>query len=278
MIKTIHNIIICLLFATLCPSCTEDDMITVAPQMVVEGWIDAGGFPMVFLSRTIPVSSDRKDAAAVEDFLIKWAKVVVSDGEREVVLTGKTDSNLYPPFVYTTGDMRGEPGKTYKLTVKYEDFYAEAYTTIPNPVSVERIYIDEDNAIKAVINDNPDEKNFYKFFIKVAGRDAMFYSSNTATIDDEEYSFPAEITLDIPALNIYNSELRYYEIQRGDIIHVKYAQIDASAYSFWNDYMNLVDVGRNPYFRYNRNPYSNVSGALGYWFGYGSTKYLLIAR
>lgn len=277
MVKCIQYII-CLLCVTLSTACTRDDLITAAPQMVVEGWIDVDGFPVVMLSKTIPVSTNREEVDEIYDYVIKWAKVVVSDGEREVVLTGKYDSEMYPPYVYTTGDMRGEIGKTYKLTIKYEDFYAEATATIPKPANAEKVYLDENNKIKAVITDNPDEKNYYKFFVRVLGRDAMFYSSNMATIDDAEYSFPAEITLELPSLNIYDKEEKNYEIQKGDVVYVKYAQIDAAAYRFWDDYKNFVGVGRNPFFRYNRNPYSNVSGALGYWFGYGSTKYLLIAR
>lgn len=270
--------IICLLCAVHFTSCTEDDIITLPPQMVVEGWIDAEGFPMFFLSKTLAVTSERENVGAVKDYVIKWAKVTVSDGEREVVLTGIYDSKVFPPYVYTTGEMRGEVGKRYKLTVEYEDFYAESYTVIPEPVVVEHIYIDENNKIVTVITDNLEEKNYYKFFVRVAGRDAMYYSSNTAAIDDDEYTFPAEIKLDIPSLNVYDPEKRYYKLKKGDVVYVKYAQTDSLAYSFWNNYMNLVDIGRNPYFKYNNNPCSNVNGALGYWFGYGSTEYRLVVR
>ena len=58
------------------------------PQIVVEGWIEAGGYPVVILTTTVSVGEQQKDWASLKDHVIRWAKVSISDGEEEVVLTG----------------------------------------------------------------------------------------------------------------------------------------------------------------------------------------------
>ena len=70
-----------------------------APEIVVEGWIEDGGFPVVMVTTSVPVSSEYEKWDSLEDHLVRWAKVTVSDGENEVVLTGKMDRNYFPPYI-----------------------------------------------------------------------------------------------------------------------------------------------------------------------------------
>lgn len=263
---------------TLLAACDENKFINSPQQIVVEGWIDEGGFPIVILTKSIPVNNSKYyDIETLDDHIIKWAKVTVSDGDREVILTGKSSSDYSPPYIYTTGDMRGVAGKSYKLTVTYEDFFAEAITTIPQRSKVEGFTIDKngnDYILKARINDNPNEKNYYKFFIKVITRDNMYLSSNLATIDDSDYEFPADIPLNIGNSMFFESSMQEYSISEKDRLLIKFAQIDSAAYLFWDDYKNMLDLGRNPFFRFTNNIHSNINGGIGYWFGYGATEYM----
>jgi hypothetical protein len=76
-------------------SCKGKYLIEEPPQLVVEGWIDANGFPVVILTETLPISEDEISVLTLEEHLIKWAKVTVCDGEREVVLNGKVDKRYF---------------------------------------------------------------------------------------------------------------------------------------------------------------------------------------
>ena len=69
-------------------------------DIVVEGWIENGGFAQVMLSRTIGLE-EQFDSLSVIDSAIRWAKVTVSDGEQTEVLTGRLDRDQIPPFIYT---------------------------------------------------------------------------------------------------------------------------------------------------------------------------------
>ena len=257
-------------------SCTEDKFIEAEPQMVVEGWIDAGGYPVVMLSQIIPASENKIYTDNLKDYVINWGKVTVSDGENTVVLTGKKSDDYFPPYIYTTSKMRGEEGKTYYLTAEYKDFYVTAQTTIPKKAKIESIEIDYDNkySINAIINDNPEAKNYYKFFVKVIGRDSCYLSSNFALIDDGDCVFPYKIPINIGESPLYDRDRKKHTISEKDKLHIKVAQIDSAMYNFWDDYKNIIELGQNPFFRYSNSIRSNISGGLGYWAGYGSTEYV----
>ena len=254
-------------------SCAEENYEEVEPVLVVEGWIDEGGYPKVSLTQSLPLEGTIQ---ILKNCIVKWAKVTVSDGERSVVLTGKYSEDYFPPYIYSTGEMKGEAGKTYYLTVQYGKFYATAETTIPAKVEVDAFEVgDEDDvySIKALIDDNPLEKNYYKFFIKVLERDSMYLSSNFAVIDDKDYVFPCTVPVPIGKSRIFDDGNSYVLTEK-DCVMVKFAQVDSLAYSFWDNYKNMVELGQNVFFKYSNSLPTNISGGVGYWFGYGATEYL----
>ena len=113
------KLIIILLALITAAGCSFPDMYDYEPQIVVEGWIEDGGYPVVIVTSTVPVTGDYRYWDEMQDHIIRWAKVTVSDGEKDVVLTGKMDNDYFPPYVYTTSRLKGESGKTYTLTVEY---------------------------------------------------------------------------------------------------------------------------------------------------------------
>ena len=273
--KTIY---ILMLLSLLLVSCTENKIIEAEPQIVVEGWIDAGGYPVVMLSQILPVTGHVVTDEDIRDCIIAMGKVTISDGERSIVLTGKKSDKYFPPYIYTTSKMRGEEGKTYYLTAEYKDFYATAQTTIPPKAKIEKIITKKENgsySISAVINDNPEEKNYYKFFVQLVGRDNCYLSSNFAIIDDKNYTFPCTVPIDLGRSSFNSKESNKHIMSEKDILMIKVAQIDNSMYNFWDDYKNIIELGINPFFRYSNSIRSNISGGSGYWAGYGATEYLL---
>ena len=55
--------------------CSQDVSTSSQSQLVVEGWIDAGGFPVVKLTRTIPLSDDALSLDSLSRYMDRWAKV-----------------------------------------------------------------------------------------------------------------------------------------------------------------------------------------------------------
>ena len=95
--------------------CQDIVLPSYAPQIVVEGWIENGGFPVVIITTTVPVNESVKDSSDLKNHIIRWGKVSISDGEKEVILSGRKDERFFPPYIYTTSKLKGEVGKTYLL-------------------------------------------------------------------------------------------------------------------------------------------------------------------
>ena len=270
---------LCLFIAgVILSSCTKDIFVASEPQMIVEGWIDADGCPVVILTAAIVVNDEYKDYSDISNYIIKWAKVTVSDGENEVVLTGKASDDYFPPYIYTTARMRGVAGKKYKLTVEYKDYYAEAETVIPHKVFLDSIVVKpcKNDASLCYLNayflDSSSEKNYYKFFTRVYGHEKYYVSSNMAVYDDAQFSNGSTGVTVYPGNTIFDEyKSSYFNV--GSWVDVKFAHIDSAAFAYWEMYRDVVDLSRNYMMPYSRNLPSNVVGAQGYWFGYGATEY-----
>ena len=66
-----------------------------------------------------------------------------------------------------------------------------------------------------------------------------------------------------------------YYYSMGDSVNFKLASLESNAYEFWYkfDENNMFShVALMPYYN---NLVGNISGGLGYWFGYGIKKYQL---
>ena len=88
MNKTIRNIFRWMLAISMtCTSCTDSPYDNEVPQLVVEGWIDSDGHPIVFVTTTVPFSTIKKNSTDFSSHILNWAKVTVSDGEKTVVLS-----------------------------------------------------------------------------------------------------------------------------------------------------------------------------------------------
>lgn len=272
--------VILLSVLVLLTACKGDDWISSEPQLVVDGWIDSDGFPTVILTKSVVANKHYQSLDSLQNNLIRWAKVTVSDGTDSVILIGYPDRQNFPPYCYGSWDMRGEVGKTYTMTAKYEDFYVEASTTILPPVDVDSFVverlagIDTLYSIKAFFTDDPATQDYYKFFTHVKGHTDYYLTSHLGTLSDESTHNP--ISVDVHRGHIVFEEEAETRFSAGDTVFVKFAHIDESTYNFWKDHETQVIIGRNPMFPVNTNVHSNVRGGLGCWCGYGAREYCII--
>ena len=199
-----------------------------------------------------------------------------------MVLTGKVDKGYFPPFIYTTSKMRGEGGKTYRLKVEYADYCATAVTSIPPRPAVEEFIVepiaDPDTLyrVRVLLNDPPEEKNYYQLFCRTGGRSRQFLAAWLGSVDDAILDGPA--WLDISRghkLGITDQYTPYF--YRGDTVAVKVSQITEDAYRFWDSYTKIVAEGNNLMWSSFKTLPSNITGGKGYWSGMGSvTDYFII--
>lgn len=256
-------------------ACNKREIPEQVPLLVVEGYIDDGGFPVVMLTTTLPVNTEPQSKDSIEGHLLKWAKVTVNDGEQEVVLTGMADKAYFPPFVYTTSRMRGMVGRSYTLQVDYENFHATAVTTIPerpivDSLIVTRTDVDTLYSITAYLKSISQQKNYYMAFIRIGSQGQQWLPAYLGLRFNEFVT--DEICIPIYRPKLF-SDVEYVPFfNYGDSITVKIAQIDEQAYLFWKDYENSINFSRNPLFPFSENTCSNILGGIGCWYGSGIVK------
>ena len=253
-------------------ACTDNQLGDGQSQMVVEGWIEDGEFPVVILTRTLPVSTDFVSMDHLGDYIVKWAKVTVSDGQDSVVLTGKYDDRYFPPYIYTTGRMRGKAGSTYRLTVEEDDVVAMAVTTIPQQAPQVAFKVEQRSPsdslyqITACLTDPADSRDYYQIFSRVGRRTLQYSAAYLGSLSDVTLAAYSEIPV-YRGKSLTDSLDYTPYFEPGDSVSVKFAAIDEQSFFFWSDFTKNISLSSNLFLAPSTNISSNVSGALGCWYG-----------
>ena len=265
-------------------SCNKEDItkqISVESRIVVEGSIEEGGFAKVLLSRSVPIGV-AVDSTTILNYVIRSAKVTVSDGVKEEVLRLKRDNNTIPPFVYFGSEIIGETGKTYSLKIEYLNRIITAKTTIPFSVPILSADYIKDNPtdkkgnILIKFNDPINEKNYYQVQTKL-NKDLIYIPAIYANLNDANFVDPA-ISFQILrgktfSFEDYSDYKTYFE--DGDVISVKLRTMNKAGFDFWNDWQNEIINGQSPIFPNTTSLRSNIEGGIGIWEGYGQNTILM---
>jgi hypothetical protein len=252
-------------------------------QLVVEGWIDNGDFPMVFVTRSVPISDEYQDISELGQYLERWAKVTISDGEREEVMVGRLNSSYYPPFYYTTSYMRGEPGKTYRLHVESsKGLTADAETSItPETAVIDSFWVtpvegnDTLYQLHAHINLEASTAQYFKVFTQT---NLNIYTtlSSMFGVFSRDMIGNGDIIINKGRKNLDKDYISSFSIN--DTVQVKLAALSEAQYHFWRSFEDMISLSRNPLFPATDNMPSNVSTGMGCWFGYTSNHYYVPIR
>ncbi len=262
--------------------CRHDEFADQQQQLVIDGRIENGRHPVVQVTTTVPIVKEYQSVDSLQNNIVRWARVTVSDGEREEILVGKYDEQFYPPYVYVANNMRGEVGKSYRLQVDYNGMHAEAVTSIPSPVELDAIQWKKSDmadtlyTITARINDNPAQHNYYRLFTRIQhpNERRTFLPAYLGVFDDEMLAAQNEIVVNKGRTNLKKDYTPYFAL--GDTVIINFTQIGEDAYRYWRDYEEMLTLSRNPLFPVKKNLNGNVTGALGCWFGYGATQYQVV--
>lgn len=259
-------------------SCTQSLFVAAAPEIVVEGWIDNGGFPIVIVTTTMPIDDEFHGWNSVRDHVIRWAKVSVHDGENEYVLTGRINDDYFPSYIYTTSRLRGEAGRTYSLKVEYGGREVTAQTRIPFPVPLEWIKVDHSEngmaSITAGLKDNPMAEDYYKIFVRTEKKDSIYKSALMGLFSDDVLSDGENVIIVRGAQDEQkgaSTTSMYHGLD--DVVYIKFCTMEYEPFCYWEDFEDVTLLSNNPLFPVNKQMRSNVSSGYGYWAGYGSVQY-----
>jgi hypothetical protein len=268
-------------------SCTKEVDITypkTEQQLVIEGYIENGKYPRVFLTKTSPFF-EKVDSSNILNLIGSVGKVTISSLTESEVLTLRFDEKLFPPYYFEGTSIKGEIGKTYQIKVDIHGSSYTASTTIEKPVSVQKISVvqttknSEQKFLNIHFSDPENEKNFYRVYTKRLGKDKDFTPCYLSTFNDfgfdgKEYDFEV-IRSYSPIVNTDNG--RYFVT--GDSVLVKFCAISAEQHDYWKKIEAQITVSGNPFGLASSEPTSLIQGgALGVWSGLGSNTYLVVIK
>ena len=252
-----------------CAACTKT---IVDEHMVVEGWIEEGGYPEVYVTSSMMAEKGEWAWESLMEHVLVTAAVSVSDGEKTEFLTGRIDKNRFPPYVFTTTKMKGEAGKTYTLHVKYGKTEAEATTTVPEKQELTSWELKEEmDGASIVCSFDAKQGCYYKFYSNRMGKDLMYLTSFLAMVDGSASTGP----VDMPINRGYDllSEKYKLSFDPGDKVSLRFCTMDKDSFDFWNRFEEQILFSKNPLVTVNIPVQGNVDGAYGYWIGYGASYY-----
>lgn len=265
-----HKAILLLVLAMVMSGCSGSPEFE--PALVVEGFIESDGYPVVCLMQTI---DPLNQGTTMQDAIVRWGKVTVSDGEKSVILTGGPNKKFFPPYTYTSYDIKGEPGKEYTLRADYLDMHVEAKTTIPYPVEIEDVlqFPEEGNRIRLelqLISDGKTEE-FYRILTRIRDGNSRllpgFMGTGTNNGDSGLVSIPVN-----PPKTALDVDSYVSSFEKGEQVEVALCTITREAYDFWRDYDNAVAFGGSQFLSPSTPLRSNIRGGYGYFFGYGVSR------
>jgi hypothetical protein len=315
--RALHLISLYLL-AVLIVSCEREINVNLPQpkeQIVIEGYIENGFPPYVFITRNQPFFGGI-DLNDLSSYFVRGAKVVVRNGLNEVELVeySSTLINLLPPeerqqladlfgiTLDSTGNLPdfviysvpfnsnfvGEVGKSYDLYVLADGKELTATTSIPGPVGFDSLWVrphpnpQNDTLVQLFgqITDPDTLGNFYRYFTK---RNSGPYVTGFNTVFDDLIinggSFPIQIPYGISRTDRDQTfdinTFGYWK--KGDTCYVRLAMIDRAHYNFWRT-LEAERANQGSPFGSFIIVRTNINGGLGVWGGYGSTVNVYIPK
>jgi hypothetical protein len=254
------------------------------PVVVVEGIIENGEYPVVYLSKSLGFFSQISIDILANSF-IRNAEVSISNGTfthklKEYALPVVNGYTLYYYSIDSSNmatAFKGEFQKNYSLLIKVDGKEYSATTSIPaltkkiDSVWWEKAPI-KDDSTKAILfgrtTDPPGFGNYIRYFTEVNG--GGFFPGLNSVFDDqvvEGKTYDVQIEKGVDR----NEEIDFDDysfFDRGDTVTVKFANIDKACYDFWRTMEYSYSSIGNP-FSSPTKVLSNIrGGGLGYFGGY----------
>lgn len=246
--------------------------------LVVEGWIEDGGAPYIYISTSITPSASFSPAiSTIAEHILPSARVTLSDGEREEALIGLASKRFFPPFVYTTGHMKGVAGKTYTLTIDAPPYHATATATIPPSRKLESLSVipygdaPGEHLLEARFRNNPSDDLCYMGFVKIEKTDSTYVPAEMTIIDGALAGEEVDITVR-PGRSVAREEVRN-SFRSGERVLVKFRTMDRGMHGVWKQISEQHGLSSVPFFVLDQNLSGNVQGAQGYFAAYGCANY-----
>jgi hypothetical protein len=221
-------------------------------KIVVEGSIETGFPPVVFLSLSVPYFGEF-DFSHPETAFIKGATVVVSDG-----ITADTLKEADPSvgYLYIGTKIFGQEGRNYSLKITVNGSTYETSTSILKPARLDSLYFktEHDNLgfIWQRFSEPAGSGDCYRWYAKRLRRD-QFYAAPWGSVFDDKFVDGKSFDFGYDRGPQPNQVQQYREdpergyYRKGDTVAVKFCKIGRREYDFWYTYYQNKASNSNPF-------------------------------
>ena len=282
----IYKFLSLLLFVTVSVACNPDLDYTVTgytQKIIVEGSIETGKYPVVYLSLNVPLWKTL-DSATVLEHVIRYAKVTISDGVKTEILTSKWDKTHFPPYVYKATEIMGVEGTSYSLKVEYSGYTVYSNTFLPNGTDIDSVQFqpstDSDSLgiLSVWININKSSETGFRIFTKKQ-QDKRYIE--TPVVFNNEFALSGVQKFNLsPRPEITDSsysEGQYFTT--GSIVDIKILALDRISTGFFKDISLFSTSTENMFLNEVKPLNSNISEpGFGIWYGCGTRFYQCVVK
>lgn len=279
---------------TACEKEITVDMPEPDPKIVVEGFIFQGEGAYVVLSRNAAYFAPIDSISIINSFIVD-AIVTVTDGVNTDTLTFQETSKTGYGFAYmkTSPTVKGQPGKTYTLTVRTNGETVTAQTSIVPPIPIDslnwKLETDSDTFgfVWTYFTDPGIDQRGYAIFSRrisqIPKHNQKRFRRNMYILNDIFWS--QQIKFGVGKGDNFGhepSDDEPFEDDRdgwrlGDTVKIRLCTIDLPTYNFLNSLEVGIDNAESP-FGSPINVVSNINGGLGCFSGYGVTEVQVVCQ
>ncbi|MEN9304623.1 MAG: hypothetical protein RL264_3052 [Bacteroidota bacterium] len=293
-------------FILLLASCTKEvniDIPQYKPDLVVDGSIEAGGYPIVLLSTSLDIYQESYGGAWVNSFITDANVQVACEGDThqlnydllnnfpvwtqkkfaEMLRADWPEITTIPLMVYSCTSFVAQPNKVYELLIDYKGkrYSAKTFLPLPTPLqSVSFVPTTENplyGELKAILSDPPVQTDYYKLetrridIFQGSVIDEIFKRARRSYFRDRYYNGG---TVDFMiSNNLKNKDSLNHDplfrdyFKNGDSVVIKLSKIDKNVFMFFRKKNEQLQNLGNPYSSPMNIPTNIDGGALGIWAG-----------
>jgi hypothetical protein len=285
MIKLAGSLLIIVLL-TGCEKDVNFNLKEAGDVLVVDAGIENGQPPLVVLTKSLNYFSSL-DAGLLESLYIHNADVTISNGTKtqhlkEYIIPGATGLNFYFYSIDSSNLANafiGALNTTYTMKIEVAGKTYNAVTTIPalskkaDSLWWKKAPFQEDTT-KVVImvkaTDPPGLGNYVRYFTKKNSE--RFWPGENSVFDDQFVdgtTYELQVDPGVDRTKDIKADSNYFK--RGDTVTLKLSNIDKASYKFWNTWEFAYQSIGNPFSQPNKVLGNIDNGALGAFYGYGSS-------
>ena len=241
-------------------------------KLVVEGYIDSGGFPVVLLTAS---ASPAEGDAFIGDKMIRWGKVTISDGDTTIIMTGSPSKKYFPPYTYRTFMMRGVPGRTYSITAAYDYLEVSSSVTMPEPPAIDSIIVADiaasDTLRTATLCFTAAEQvpAYYHISTQVIGVDSVYLPAMMGCYKATMPGEKVKMAVYRGKSGIFADAKYVPQLPRNYDVKVRLERITEQVYDFWSAFDDASIFGGSQFVTIDTSMPSNIIGGYGVWSAQG---------